>query len=258
MRREVGEGSGQQLRRATGPAIGAPEHTDNVRSGLMPCATFTGDFGGKNQVFQYKSETTYPGGIGLVVFDGPNGGYLWAGGIVPGSGQYVSKLRPLDRQGDLAHLSDQRQHLGPVARARQPRDHRGRHARRGRRAHVLEARPADAAPSSPREEQPIEGTPAIDHNFDGMVVAPDEQGTLLIEVPDAIGRLPDADQQRDVLVPGRLRRRAEERLRRRRPGHAEEPRLDRDRPERDRAHGGGSSTTARSTCTATAPRAWSA
>ena len=31
------------------------------------------------------------------------------------------------------------------------------------------------------QEQPIEGTPAIDHNFDGMVVAPDAQGTLLIK-----------------------------------------------------------------------------
>ena len=123
------------------PAIGAPEHTDNVRSGLMPCASFTGDFNGANEVFQYKSETTYPGGIGLVVFDGPNAGYLWAGGVVPGAGQYVSRFDPVDRQGDLAHLSVERQRLGPVARSRQPGDHQGRDARRGRRAHVLEARP---------------------------------------------------------------------------------------------------------------------
>ena len=76
------------------PAIGAPEHTDNVRSGLTPCAHFTGDVNGNNQIYRYQSETTYPGGIGLVVFDGPNAGYLLAGGIVPGSGQYVSKFDP--------------------------------------------------------------------------------------------------------------------------------------------------------------------
>ena len=68
------------------PAIGAPEHTDNVRSGLMPCGDFTGDFSGNNQVYRYQSETTYPGGIVLVVFDGPNAGYLMTGGIVDSSG----------------------------------------------------------------------------------------------------------------------------------------------------------------------------
>ena len=52
------------------PAFGAPEHTDNVRSGVQPCATFTGSFTGPNQVYQYNSETTY-NQINLIVFDRP-------------------------------------------------------------------------------------------------------------------------------------------------------------------------------------------
>ncbi len=162
------------------PAIGAPEHTDNVRSGLMPCASFTGDFGGQNQVFQYKSETTYPGGIGLVVFDGPNGAYLWAGGIVPGSGQYVSRFDPsTGRELWRTYLTnvnatDQWLALGSLA--------------------IIADGTLVAAASNwfwkldratgaiiAAQEQPIEGTPPSSHNFDGMVVAPDEQGTLLMK-----------------------------------------------------------------------------
>jgi hypothetical protein len=163
------------------PAIGAPEHTDNVRSGLMPCASFTGDFDGSNQVFQYKSESTYPGGIGLVVFDGPNAGYLWAGGIVPGSGQYVSKFDP-STGAEIwrtyltnVNASDQWLALGSLA--------------------IIADGTLVAAASTwfwkldrttgsviAAVEQPMPGsTPPSSHNFDGMVVAPDEQGTLLLK-----------------------------------------------------------------------------
>lgn len=166
------------------PAIGAPEHTDNVRSGLMPCASFTGDFnGGKddNQVYRYQSETTYPGGIGLVVFDGPDAGYLWAGGIVPGPGQYVSKFDPSTGKeiwrtwvsnnvvsgqwlalGSLAIIKD-----GTLVAAA------------GHTFWKLDRQTGEILAS---QTQPIEGsTPAQDHNFDGMVVAPDEHGTLLLK-----------------------------------------------------------------------------
>ncbi len=162
------------------PAIGAPEHTDNVRSGLMPCATFTGAFDGSNQVFQYKSDTTYPGGIGLVVFDGPDAGYLWAGGIVPGSGQYVSKFNPSTGQEiwrtylTNVNTTDQWLALGSLA--------------------IIADGSLVAAASTwfwkldrktgaiiATQEQPVEGAPKASHNFDGMVVAPDQQGTLLMK-----------------------------------------------------------------------------
>ena len=162
------------------PAIGAPEHTDNVRSGLMPCATFTGDFNGKNQVFQYKSETTYPGGIGLVVFDGPNGGYLWAGGIVPGSGQYISRFDPSTGKEiwrtylSNVNVSDQWLALGSLAIIKD-----GTLVAAAGHTFWKLARSNGAMLAS--QEQPIEGTPAKDHNFDGMVVAPDKRGTLLMK-----------------------------------------------------------------------------
>ncbi len=162
------------------PAIGAPEHTDNVRSGLMPCASFTGAFNGPNEVFQYKSETTYPGGIGLVVFDGPNAGYLWAGGVVPGSGQYVSRFNPSTGKEvwrtylSNVNVSGQWLALGSLAIIKDGT----LVAAAGHTFWKLSR--SDGAILASRA-QPIEGTPAIDHNFDGMVVAPDSQGTLLIK-----------------------------------------------------------------------------
>jgi hypothetical protein len=162
------------------PAISAPEHTDNVRSGLMPCGDFTGDFGGQNQVFKYQSETTYPGGIGLVVFDGPNAGYLWAGGIVPGPGQYVSKFDPSTGKEiwrtwlSNNEISGQWLALGSLAIIKDGT----LVAAAGHTFWKLDRQTGDILAS---KAQPIEGTPAKDHNFDGIVVAPDSQGTLLIK-----------------------------------------------------------------------------
>ncbi len=163
------------------PAIGAPEHTDNVRSGLMPCGSFTGDFGSdQNQVFQYKSETTYPGGIGLVVFDGPTAGYLWAGGIVPGSGQYVSRFDPSTGKEiwrtwvSNVNESGQWLALGSLALIKDGT----LVAAAGHTFWKIDRQDGSLIAS---QDQPIEGTPAVDHNFDGMVVAPDEAGTLLIK-----------------------------------------------------------------------------
>lgn len=162
------------------PAIGAPEHTDNIRSGLMPCASFTGDFNGPNEVFQYKSETTYPGGIGLVVFDGPNAGYLWAGGVVPGSGQYVSRFDPsTGKEAWRTYLSNvnvsgQWLALGSLAIIKDG-------TLVAAAGHTFWKLARDDGAILASEEQPIVGTPAVDHNFDGMVVAPDARGTLLIK-----------------------------------------------------------------------------
>ena len=80
-------------------AIGAAEVTDNVHSGLQPCATFTGSMKGNNQVALYQSPTQYPGGIQIVVQGGPNAAFLIGGS--PGSaasyagGPYVARFNPL-------------------------------------------------------------------------------------------------------------------------------------------------------------------
>jgi hypothetical protein len=42
------------------PSINAAEIADAQRSGLFPCATFTGAFDGPNQVFAWRSENDYP------------------------------------------------------------------------------------------------------------------------------------------------------------------------------------------------------
>ena len=146
----------------------------------MPCASFTGNFRRSNQVFRYKSETTYPGGIGLVVFDGPNAGYLWAGGIVPGSGQYVSKFDPSTGKEiwrtylTNVNVSGQWLALGSLAIIKDGT----LVAAAGNTFWKLDRSNGEILAS---QAQPIVGTPAKDNNFDGMVVAPDAQGTLLMK-----------------------------------------------------------------------------
>lgn len=162
------------------PAIGAPEHTDNVRSGVQPCGTFTGSLTGENEVFRYQSETTYPGGIGLVVFDGPNAGYLWAGGIVPGGTQYISKFDPSTGKEawrtylQNVNISGQWLALGSLAIIEDG-------TLVGAAGHTFWKLDRRTGAILASQKQPIEGTPAKDHNFDGMVVAPDGQGTLLMK-----------------------------------------------------------------------------
>lgn len=76
------------------PSIGAAEHVDNIKTGSYPCGTWTGDFNGSNQVYQFKSETTYSQ-ILFVTFKGPYDAYLMGGSAGPPSpGQYVSKFNP--------------------------------------------------------------------------------------------------------------------------------------------------------------------
>jgi hypothetical protein len=81
------------------PAIGSPEVTDAIHSGLQPCATFTGSLTGRNQVAQFLSPHVYPGGIQIVVFGGPNQAFLFGG--APGTpiagytaGPYVARFNP--------------------------------------------------------------------------------------------------------------------------------------------------------------------
>jgi hypothetical protein len=81
------------------PAIGAPEVTDAIHSGLQPCATFTGTLTGRNQVAQFLSPYVYPGGIQIVVFGGPNQAFLIGGAPatpVAGytDGPYIARFNP--------------------------------------------------------------------------------------------------------------------------------------------------------------------
>lgn len=43
------------------PSLNGAEIADSERSGLFPCATFTGSFDGANQVFAFRSEDDFPG-----------------------------------------------------------------------------------------------------------------------------------------------------------------------------------------------------
>ena len=80
------------------PAIGAPEHTDSIHSGVQPCATFTGSFSGSNQAIQMTSASTW-GSIQFIVNDGPTGSYIMGGGLASETtGQYVAKFNPLTGQ----------------------------------------------------------------------------------------------------------------------------------------------------------------
>lgn len=163
------------------PAIGAPEHTDAIHSGTQPCATFTGSLGGNNQVFQYQSQSTWPGGIQFVVFDGPNAGYVQGGGLgSPSSGQYVAKFDPSTGEeiwrtyltnvnvtnqwiafGSIAVLED-----GSIGAAAGPS--------------IWRLDP-DTGDILANQEQPILGMPPTDANFDGFHVAPDANGTILLK-----------------------------------------------------------------------------
>ena len=175
------------------PAIGAPEHTDNVRSGLMPCADFTGSYSGQNQVFQYISQTTYPGGIGLVVFDGPTAGYLWAGGIIPGSGEYVSRFDPSTGKEvwrtylTNVNTTDQWLALGSLALIADG-------TLVAAASNWFWKLDRDTGQILAAKAQPIVGTPASANNFDGMVVAPDEQRHAADEVADTRSGLHDPNQ----------------------------------------------------------------
>ncbi len=75
-------------------AIGSPEHTDAIHSGVQPCATFTGDLSGDNVVYQHVSDPEYFQ-INFVVFGGPNDAYLMANGLSElSNGSYISKFNP--------------------------------------------------------------------------------------------------------------------------------------------------------------------
>jgi len=164
------------------PVIGAPEHADAIHSGVNSCATFTGQFSGKNQVYQYQSQSQYLGGIGLVVFGGPDAAYLEAGGLTGGanSGQYVSRFDP-STGAELwrtyltnANVNGQWLALGSMAVMK---DGTIGHAS-GTWVQKLDQNTGEILVA---KQQPIKGMPATDANFDGFTIAPDKEGTILLK-----------------------------------------------------------------------------
>ena len=162
------------------PSLGAPEHTDSLHTGVYPCAHFTGSLTGTNQVFKYQSETSYDQN-NLIVFDGPNNGYLLAGGSgPPSSGSFVVKFNPSTGEqvwktplqnvningGWLAFGSMAVQKDHTIAVAAGPDIWR------------LNPKTGDIIAA---QTQPVPASSASDANWDGFQIAPDAKGTILLK-----------------------------------------------------------------------------
>jgi len=164
-------------------AIGAPEVTDAIHSGLQPCATFTGTMKGKNQVAQFTSAQSYPGGVQIVTFGGPKAAFLLGGSpAIPISsyldGPYVARFDPrTGRQiwrtslplpsgqwllpGSMAVVKD-----GSIDVAIGPR--------------VYKLNPSTGTITRWVEQTMLDGA-QNDANLDGFAVAPDARGTILLK-----------------------------------------------------------------------------
>ncbi|MFI6010058.1 PQQ-binding-like beta-propeller repeat protein [Streptomyces sp. NPDC051243] len=80
------------------PSLNGAEIADGARSGLFPCATFTGSTTAANQVFAYKSEDNYQG-LSFINNKGPNATYVVGGNQPAPSGKvlpgpFVAKVDP--------------------------------------------------------------------------------------------------------------------------------------------------------------------
>ena len=164
-------------------AIGAPEVTDAIHSGLQPCATFTGRAKGANQVAQFTTSQSYPGGVQIVTFGGPDSAFLLAGAPgtpIPGytDGPYVARFDPATGDqiwrtylpmltgqwllpGSMAVVKD-----GSVDVAIGPR--------------VYKLDPSTGAITAWVQQPILDGEPE-DANLDGFAVAPDARGTILLK-----------------------------------------------------------------------------
>ena len=164
------------------PVIGAPEHTDSIHSGVYPCATWTGSSSGSNQVFSYKSETNYAGGIVFVTFAGPNDAYLIGGssGLEAYSpGAYVSKFNPstgkeIWRQ-PLLNINTNGQFNPAPSMAVGAH---GVYAAFGANVYRLDEQTGAILA---HELVPILDGPSSDANFDGFHILPDAQGHILLK-----------------------------------------------------------------------------
>lgn len=160
------------------PAIGSPEHTDSAHSGVFPCATFTGNITGTNQVFQYQSTANYDN-IQFISFAGPYEAYLYGGSLSmpstfvarfdPSSGEQIWRTYLTNRKidevwqvaGGFSLLQD-----GSVAATQGP--------------DIWRLDPSTGVVLA-YQRQPVIGHPERDANWDGIAIAPDERGTILLK-----------------------------------------------------------------------------
>ena len=168
------------------PAIGAPEVTDAIHSGLQPCATFAGGAKirrNKFQVAQYLSPTVYPGQIQLIIQGGPNSAFLVGGspGLpVPSytAGPYVARFNP------ATGAQIWRTHL-PIAPGQWIAAPSGAVVKGGWVDVVVGPTIYKLNPNTGKiaasVQQPVLDGDAIDANFDGFAISPDSAGTILLK-----------------------------------------------------------------------------
>ena len=165
------------------PAIGAPEVTDAIHSGLQPCATFTGSVRTANQVAQFNSSQMYPGGIQIVTFGGPGSAFLLGG--APGvpetsytNGPYVARFNPSTGQQiwrtPLPILSGQWLLPGSMAVVKDG----SVNVAIGPRVYKLDPSTGDI---TAQVEQAMLDGEQKSANLDGFAIAPDRRGTILLK-----------------------------------------------------------------------------
>lgn len=104
-------------------SINAAELADAQRRGVYACATFTGAFDGANQIYAWRSQDSYQG-VSFINNRKPGELYL-TGGDLPklsgpvAPGPFVAKADAATGKEILAHLSRQRQCVGPLDRGPQ-------------------------------------------------------------------------------------------------------------------------------------------
>ena len=168
------------------PAIGSPEVTDAIHSGLQPCATFADGVSGSGrryQVAQFLSPTVYPGQIQLVIQGGPNAAFLVGG--APGTpvpsysgGPYVARFDPAT--GTQIWRTALPQLAGQWVAAPSGAVVKGGWVvvAVGPTVYKLDPKSGVIVASV---QQPVLAGAAVDANFDGFAVAPDSSGTILLK-----------------------------------------------------------------------------
>ncbi len=168
------------------PAIGSPEVSDAIHSGLQPCATFADGVTGstrKFQVAQYLSPTVYPGQIQLVIQGGPDAAFLVGG--APGTpipsysgGPYVARFNPAT--GAQIWRTALPQLPGQWVAAPSGAVVKGGWVDVVVGPTVYKLDPKSGAIVA-SVQQPVLAGAAVDANFDGFAVAPDSNGTILLK-----------------------------------------------------------------------------
>ena len=168
------------------PAIGAPEVTDAIHSGLQPCATFSGGANIKSnkfQVAQYLSPTVYPGQIQMIIQGGPNAAFLVGGspGLpVPSytAGPYVARFNP-------ATGAQLWRTALPVAPGQWIAAPSGAVVKGGWVDVVVGPTIYKLNPNTGKivasVKQPVLDGDATDANFDGFAISPDSTGAILLK-----------------------------------------------------------------------------